>query len=335
VSPPPKGHDDARQEPGGEVVFERFERPVRGADHPQVGPARARVAQALVLAARIQHPQQVGLHRGRQLADLVEEQGRTVCFSHEPRTFGAPAVGVVARRTEQLGVDQALGEGGGVARHQLPCAAPRHGVQRRRRDLFAHAARALQEHMVVVGGGKAQLRPQTPRRGALTDHAVGVGRAEGKRIVGTSVRRRRLALHHHQHQGVAQGDGVAFVHLAALALFAVDQELVFTQVLHHQGVVSRGREAELGAGDARALERRGRRRLAGAPTAKAGVGRGRFRCAPPEGERPFDARGLAQPLRLVERPRDDQLQASGLVAASRCPGEFIGIEGCVGGHAPG
>jgi hypothetical protein len=126
--------------------------------------------------------QQLGLHRQRQLADLVEEDGAVVGLREQslarPVGAGERALGVA----EEFALDQGLGDGAAVDRDEGAIAPRREFVQAARRHALAGAALAGDQHGAVG------------RRDA-GDQAVGVlhrRRAEGEG--------RLVAAHHHAPQ---------------------------------------------------------------------------------------------------------------------------------------
>ena len=112
---------------------------VGGGDHADVGAHHARAAEAHELAL-LEHAQQLGLHGGRHLADLVEEQhaaGGLLDASRLGRDGAGEGAALVA---EELRFEQLVGQrravdgdersviararrGGGTAR-RLPCRCP-------------------------------------------------------------------------------------------------------------------------------------------------------------------------------------------------------------------
>src|SRR5690606_30634225 len=85
----------ARGEPREEVVLERGGIAVRGRDEPEVRAPLRRVSEALILAVRVEHAEQMRLELRRELADLVEEQGPAIGLADEPRALRHARVRVV------------------------------------------------------------------------------------------------------------------------------------------------------------------------------------------------------------------------------------------------
>src|SRR5690606_28037016 len=117
------GHVDPGREPRPEIGLEVLGGPVRRRDQPEIRAARERLAEALVLAALVEHAQEVDLELPRQLPDLVEEQRAPVRRAEQAGALGAAWVRVALDASEQLGVDEALGERRGVARDEGAFAA--------------------------------------------------------------------------------------------------------------------------------------------------------------------------------------------------------------------
>ena len=100
----------ARNSPVGHRIGER---PVGGRDDAHVHGARRVLAHAPHLAL-LQHAQQLGLRARRQLGHLVEEQRAAVGVLEQPGARADGAGEGAARVTEQLGLDQVVGQRGAV-----------------------------------------------------------------------------------------------------------------------------------------------------------------------------------------------------------------------------
>ena len=99
-----------------------FQVAVGGRDQPHVGPDRFAAADALE-GLVLQHAQQLGLHRQRHVADLVEEQRAAAALLElaDPAAVGAGEGALLV--AEQLAFQQVLGDGGavdGVKRRPAP-----------------------------------------------------------------------------------------------------------------------------------------------------------------------------------------------------------------------
>src|SRR5690606_30866413 len=120
-----------------EVAIRRGDDP-RGNRH---GPAAAEPHHLTVF----EHPQQLGLRRQRQLADLVEEE-RAVAgvFERAP----PQAIGAGERATlvaEELALDELLRQRGTIDRDERRLRAWAQAVQLARHELFARSALARDE----------------------------------------------------------------------------------------------------------------------------------------------------------------------------------------------
>ncbi len=120
----------------------------------------------------------MGLEVVGELGQLVEEEGAAVGLADEAGALGAGGVGVAADVAEELGVGEALGEGGGVAGDEGAGAAGGEGVEGAGDELFAAAALALDEDVLGGLGGEQEGVAELPRGGALAEEAVRVGGAE-------------------------------------------------------------------------------------------------------------------------------------------------------------
>jgi hypothetical protein len=118
---------------------------VAGRDQAHVSahsPIRADRLEAPVL----QHPQQLRLGLQAQLADFVEEDGAA---RRSIESSGALAVGPgegASLMPEQLGLEEGLGDGGAVDRHQGSAAAAASGVDCPCAELLARPGLPGEEH---------------------------------------------------------------------------------------------------------------------------------------------------------------------------------------------
>jgi hypothetical protein len=144
---------DAQGEPGeaGEEILaeaaarrQRLEVAVAGRDDAQVDGDRARLADGHDLAL-LQDAQECGLLAELEIADLVEEERALVGAAHQAGPVLA-GVGIgAAPHAEELALDEGLGDGAAVHRHER-AAAPAGSVDGARQDLLAGAGLALEDH---------------------------------------------------------------------------------------------------------------------------------------------------------------------------------------------
>ena len=92
-----------------------FEPPVGGRDDPHVNAARDVLPDPADLAV-LEHAQQLGLGARRQLADFVEEQRPAVRILEEAGALAYRARERAARVTEELRLEQIVGQRGAVER---------------------------------------------------------------------------------------------------------------------------------------------------------------------------------------------------------------------------
>src|SRR3954470_18540113 len=116
-----------------------------------------------------------------ELADLVEKQRRAVRFPDESGAFGDAGVRVIFHVTEELGVDDAFRHGGGVARDEWPARARRERVDGAHRELFARAALAAHERVLVHRSREAHGFAELPDGGTLAHDAEGIRLPETER----------------------------------------------------------------------------------------------------------------------------------------------------------
>ncbi|MCY1517880.1 hypothetical protein D9M68_525830 [compost metagenome] len=133
---------------------------VRGRHHGKVHALRRLRAQRQHLAFG-QHAQQPRLQRHRHVADLVEKQRAAVGLRDQPfHALGAAACEAAGRVAEELALDQRIGNGRAVHRHEGQRRAPARAVQRARQHLLAAAGLALDQHMDAAVHQAARLRDQ-------------------------------------------------------------------------------------------------------------------------------------------------------------------------------
>ena len=102
---------DAEHQVFAEIAFgdHLLQIAMRGADHAHVDDERIVVADAADFAA-FQHPQQLGLHRLGQFADLVQKQRAAVGHFEQADAVLVGAGEAALAMAEQLAFDQALGQ---------------------------------------------------------------------------------------------------------------------------------------------------------------------------------------------------------------------------------
>jgi hypothetical protein len=113
-----------------------FEVAVGGGEDADVGVARLGLADALELAL-LQEAQQLGLQAGRDLADLVEQQGAAVSGLDAAGLIAHRAGESTARVAEQLAGEQLLGQGRAVDGDERARGARAAGVERPRQHALA------------------------------------------------------------------------------------------------------------------------------------------------------------------------------------------------------
>jgi hypothetical protein len=96
--------------------------------------------------ALLQRAQQLGLQRQRQLADLVQEQGAAIGLLEPASAGGGRAGEGAALVAKQLALEQGLGNGRAVDLDERPGAPATGQVHRARKQLFAGARIAQQQH---------------------------------------------------------------------------------------------------------------------------------------------------------------------------------------------
>ena len=100
--------------------------------------------------ALLDRAQQLDLHRQRQLADLVEEQGAAVGRLEQAFLVGAGAGEAALAVAEELALHQLGRDRAAVDRHERPGRARAQAVDVARDDLLAGARFAVDEHRRLV-----------------------------------------------------------------------------------------------------------------------------------------------------------------------------------------
>ncbi len=182
---------------------------VRRRDQAHVDFLRGRAAHPLHLAG-LQDPQQHGLHLGRRLADLVEEQGAAVGALEEAGPVVQRAGVGAADGAEELGRGEAGGDGPDVDADAGRAVAPAGRVDGTRHELLARAGLAAHQHRHVEVGDAADLVAQPHDPFVFADQ-VGVGR-------GRAGDRRRLVQEKHDAIGELEDDAATDLRGGEIAL---------------------------------------------------------------------------------------------------------------------
>src|SRR4029453_15109370 len=95
---------------------------------------------------RLDHAQQLDLHRRARVADLVEEERAAVGFLEEPAPAPLGAGEGALLEAEELGLEQVVGQRAAVDRDEAPRGARALLVDRARDELLAGASLALDQH---------------------------------------------------------------------------------------------------------------------------------------------------------------------------------------------
>ena len=141
-----------------------------GAHHPHIDGDLLAAADALDHTL-LQEAQQLTLERRRQISDLVQEQGAAVGELDPPERLLFRAREGPALVTEQLGLQQGLGDRRAVDRDEATLAARAGGVDGPRHDLLAGAAFAVEDDARVGRRHPLDLPAQLDHRRACADDA--------------------------------------------------------------------------------------------------------------------------------------------------------------------
>ena len=124
----------------------------------------------------LQQAQQLDLHGQRQLADLVEKKRAFLGRGHPAAARSPGASEGAAHVTEQLALDERLGDGAAVDRDEGAVGAGTVRVNQAREDLLARPGLAGEQHGSIAGGDARASRANGGDRGARTVDEPRVGR---------------------------------------------------------------------------------------------------------------------------------------------------------------
>jgi hypothetical protein len=155
------------------VAHGRREIAVGGGDQAEIGAHFDGAADA-VEAPLLDHTEQLGLERGAELADLVEEERASVGLFEAALALRGGAGERALLVAEELRLHQRVGDRGAVDGDEGPRRALAGGVDRARDQLFAGAALAEDEDVDVARGDAIDLAEHGDhRRGSGDDPRVG------------------------------------------------------------------------------------------------------------------------------------------------------------------
>ena len=164
-------HVDAIEEVFAEfaALDQRFQRAVRGGDDSYIDgdqPCRADRLDFTVL----QHAQQLGLHRQRHVADLIEKQRAAIRELELAGLAASPRAGERAFLiAEQLRLQQRFGNRRAVELDEGPLGTRRAAMQRMSIQLLASTGLATDQYRGAAGGDLAYLAGQLPHGGRIPD----------------------------------------------------------------------------------------------------------------------------------------------------------------------
>ncbi len=176
---PQAHHREAVEEVGAEgaLVDRQPQVAVGGGDDARVDGLVAAVPHRLDLPV-LQRAQQLGLGRGGELADLVEEERPAVGQLEGARAIRAGRGEGALDVPEELALHQVLGDRPAVSDDEGLLHALAHAVDLFGQQLLARAGLAVDQHRGVGPADGAQLGEDGPHLGATADH-----RAEALRVV--------------------------------------------------------------------------------------------------------------------------------------------------------
>ncbi|MCY1516120.1 hypothetical protein D9M68_507340 [compost metagenome] len=142
---------------------------VGGGDDAHIGLHRVVAAHAVEVAVA-EHAQEARLQVEGHVADFVEEQRAALGLLEAAAAHGLRAGEGAALVAEEFALEQVLGNGGGVDRHEGAVGARRVLVQRARHQLLARARFAGDEHRDVALRQPADGTEHVLHRGRLAEH---------------------------------------------------------------------------------------------------------------------------------------------------------------------
>ena len=151
----------------------RLEVVMRGGDHANIHPLRARGSDALEFPF-LQHAQKLHLNLRRQVADLVQENRAAVGQLEAPLSHPHGAGERAFLMAEQFAFDERRRKRGAVDPHQRARMPPAPLVQRPGEQFLAGSGRAEQQHARVRRRDLSQARQRESKRRTLADDVVEV-----------------------------------------------------------------------------------------------------------------------------------------------------------------
>ena len=121
----------------------------------------------------LQHAQQLGLRRQRQVTDFIEKQRATVGALKTPGARGMGARERTLLNTKQLSLDQFRRQRCAVDRHKRAAGVRRALVQRVGKTLFSHAGLSREQHRDLGHGSAQHQVVRSLKRGGAADQGVG------------------------------------------------------------------------------------------------------------------------------------------------------------------
>ena len=150
------GPELALFDPFGEVA-------VGGGDHADVGGRLDAIGADAPDLAVLEEAEHQRLHAQARLADFVEEDGAAVGELEQAGLVAVGAGEAAAHMTEQLRLEQRIGNRGAVERDQLDVAASALLVNQPRDDFLADTALASEENLGVRTSGVVDFTFELPR----------------------------------------------------------------------------------------------------------------------------------------------------------------------------
>ena len=122
-------------------------------------------------SAFLEEPQQLHLHGQRHLADLVEEQGATICCLDQPRLVAVCAGEAAAHMAKKLALEQLGRQRAAMNRHERSVRSAATCMQRAGDEFLASTCGTEHEHADLRRANAPHHRAKAVDNSALTDQS--------------------------------------------------------------------------------------------------------------------------------------------------------------------
>ena len=143
---------------------------IRGGDDPDIDPGLLAIGADRLYFAILQKPQEDRLHAQAHLADFVQEQRAAIRKLQKSRLVAVGARKAALDVSEELGLEERLGQAGTIDGHEGPRLPGRRRMDAARHEILADAALARDEDLGIAASRSVGHRQQFDHGLALDDH---------------------------------------------------------------------------------------------------------------------------------------------------------------------